>query len=43
MKIELRPLQPSDKAALVEICRETDRTYLSGRLPDPYTEADADW
>ncbi len=29
------------KKALAEICSRTDRTYLSGRLPQPYTEKDA--
>ena len=25
------------------ICNAADRSYLTGRLPFPYTEADADW
>ncbi len=25
------------------LCNAVDRTYLSDRLPYPYTEADADW
>ena len=42
MRIELRPLQPSDREALTALCSAVDRTYLSGRLPEPYTEADAE-
>ena len=43
MKIELRKWDTSLKDDLIRICNNADRTYLSGRLPDPYTEADADW
>ena len=25
------------------LCNAVDRTFLSDRLPNPYTEADADW
>ena len=25
------------------LCNAVDRTFLSDRLPYPYTEADADW
>ena len=25
------------------VCNRVDRTFLSDRLPEPYTEADADW
>ena len=25
------------------LCNHVDRTFLSDRLPEPYTEADADW
>ena len=28
---------------LINLCNKVDRTYLSDRMPDPYTEADADW
>ena len=34
---------PADKPALMALCNAVDRTYLSDRLPYPYTEADADW
>lgn len=27
----------------MQICNETDRTYLSNRLPYPYTEENASW
>lgn len=28
---------------LIKICNEVDRSYLSNRLPYPYTEESADW
>lgn len=31
------------KEGLIEVCNNTDRTYLTNRLPYPYTEEDADW
>ena len=27
----------------MELCNDVDRTFLSDRMPYPYTEADADW
>ncbi len=42
-KIELRKWTVNDKESLMVICNAADRSYLSGRLPFPYTEADADW
>ena len=33
---------PDDKSALMALCNAADRTFLSDRLPYPYTEADAD-
>lgn len=42
-KIELRKWTVNDKESLMAICNAADRSYLSGRLPFPYTEADADW
>jgi len=33
----------SDREALMALCNAVDRTFLSDRLPYPYTEADADW
>lgn len=34
---------PADKKALMALCNAIDRTFLSDRLPYPYTETDADW
>ena len=31
------------KPELIKICNEADRSYLSDRLPYPYTEESADW
>ncbi|MDE7292144.1 MAG: GNAT family N-acetyltransferase [Treponemataceae bacterium] len=43
MKIELQKWSWQDKQALIKICNNVDRTYLSNRLPHPYTEESADW
>lgn len=43
MKIELINWTSEDKAGLCHICNHVDRRFLSGRLPYPYTEANADW
>ena len=43
MKIELRKWSLADKIELKELCNAVDRTYLSDRLPNPYTEDDANW
>ena len=43
MTITLHPWNTSDKPALMSLCNAVDRTFLSDRLPYPYTEADADW
>ena len=43
MTITLHAWTPSDKPALMALCNAVDRTFLSDRLPYPYTEADADW
>lgn len=42
MKIELKRWTPGDRAALSAIGNGVDRSFLSDRLPDPYTVADAD-
>ena len=42
MTITLHTWTPADKPALMALCNAV-RTYLSDRLPYPYTEADADW
>lgn len=31
------------KRDLIEICNRVDRSFLSDRMPDPYTEEAADW
>ena len=43
--MEVRLLNWSNglKQDLIYICNNVDRSYLSDRLPSPYTEADADW
>ena len=43
MAINLHTWTPADKPALMALCNAVDRTFLSDRLPYPYTEADADW
>lgn len=43
MNIILRHWTNDDKAELIALCNAVDRTYLSARLPNPYTDADADW
>ena len=41
MKIELRRWTMSDSKELTTLCNAVDRSYLSDRLPYPYTEEDA--
>ena len=43
MTITLHKWTSDDKEALIALCNAVDRTYLSDRLPYPYTETDADW
>jgi len=43
MTIDLLKWTFADREALMALCNAVDRTYLSDRLPYPYTEADADW
>ena len=43
MAINLHTWNTRDKPALMALCNAVDRTFLSDRLPYPYTEADADW
>ncbi|MBP5323482.1 MAG: GNAT family N-acetyltransferase [Bacteroidaceae bacterium] len=43
MKVELRKWSLADKEELKELCNAVDRTYLSDRLPNPYTDDDANW
>ena len=42
-KIELRKWTFHDKENLMAICNAVNRSYLSNRLPFPYTESDAKW
>ena len=41
MEISIRNWTFADKQALMGLCNAVDRTFLSDRLPEPYTEADA--
>ena len=43
MTVDLHKWTSSDREALLALCNAVDRTFLSDRLPYPYTEADADW
>lgn len=43
MNIELVKWSPALKQELIDICNNVDRTFLSNRLPYPYTEESADW
>ena len=43
MTIDLHKWTSADREALMALCNAVDRTYLSDRLPYPYTEADAHW
>ncbi len=43
MKVSLKKWEDNDFASLAKICNDVDRTYLTGRLPYPYTDDDARW
>ena len=43
MTVDLHKWTFSDREALMTLCNAVDRAFLSDRLPEPYTEADADW
>ena len=43
MIITLHNWKTDDKPVLMALCNAVDRTFLSDRLPYPYTEADAEW
>ena len=43
MIIDLHKWTSADREALMTLCNAVDRTFLSDRLPYPYTEADAGW
>ena len=41
--VSLEKWELSDAEALAETVNKIDRKYLTDRIPDPYTEADAEW
>ena len=43
MNIVLKPWTRKDKDILKDLCNHIDRSYLSDRIPSPYTEQDAIW
>ena len=43
MEIQLRPWDSSMKAELADLCNRADRSFLSDRMPSPYTEKDAEF
>lgn len=43
MKTELIKWSGDLKKELMDLCNSVDRRYLSDRIPEPYTDADADW
>ena len=43
MTIELLKWSPALKQDLINICNAVDRSFLSNRMPLPYTEEAADW
>lgn len=43
MKVELQRWTVEHKQDLIHVCNGVDRTFLTNRLPQPYTEASADW
>ena len=43
MEIRLVKWSEALKRDLIEICNGVDRSFLSNRMPDPYTEEAADW
>ena len=42
MIVSLHTWSDNDRESLIVLCNAVDRTFLSGRLPSPYDEADAD-
>ena len=43
MRVELKKWTLEDKEVLRKMCNIIDRSYLSDRLPDPYTNESAEW
>ncbi len=42
MDVEIASFSADAKDDLIRICNDVDRTWLSDRMPEPYTEKDAD-
>ncbi len=43
MKVELKQWNSGMTAEIMDLCNRVDRSYISNRLPYPYTEKDAAW
>lgn len=43
MNVELKKWTVEDKESLINMCNTIDRSFLSDRLPDPYTNESAEW
>lgn len=43
MKVELKKWSKEDQETLITICNTIDRSFLSGRIPNPYTTESANW
>ncbi len=43
MDVELRKWTMEGKEDIRRLCSQVDRSFLSDRLPEPYTDADAEW
>ncbi len=43
MEIKLKQWELNDKESLIKLCNSVDRQFLSNRLPNPYTQENADW
>ncbi len=43
MKVEIQKWNIDKKEDLIRICNAVDRSFLTNRMPDPYTEEAADW
>ena len=43
MEIKLVKWSEDLKGDLIDLCNKADRSFLSGRMPYPYTEEAADW
>lgn len=43
MRITLKTWTQNEKAELMRICNNMNRMYLGNKIPEPYTEKDAEW